>query len=188
MCRIRPIDAGGPNVCAFLDMLAVSEIGARMLAMTDDGYDVIVGSTPQHPSLMKSYADHPRQLVRLPALGIKSTAAGRYQFIERTWDGLAKSLGFAPRAMNFEPQSQDRACIELLRQIKAYPQIAGGNIEGAIRIANGTWASLPGAGFGQHENRMSDLVRIFMARFEHYRSPDFSNVQAGVESTAKAET
>ena len=87
MCRISTADAGGPNVCAFLDTLAVSELGARLLAVSDDGYNVLVGSTWSHPHLFASYADHPRTLVPLPNLGIKSSAAGRYQFLERTWDG-----------------------------------------------------------------------------------------------------
>jgi muramidase (phage lysozyme) len=186
MCRISIAAAGGPNVCAFLDMLAVAEIGARLLAVSDDGYDVIVGSTYEHPRLMRSYADHPRQLISLPKWGVKSTAAGRYQIIAPTWDGLLPTLagpGAPVRALPFSPENQDRACIQLLRECRAYAQIVGGNIEGAIALARKTWASLPGAGYGQPEHSLSDLLGVFQTRLGKYRA-DFTNVQAGVETTA----
>lgn len=183
MCRIAVADAGGPNVCAFLDMLAVSELGARLIALSDDGYNVIVGSTAAHPHLFQSYADHPRQLITLNSLGIKSTAAGRYQFLERTWDSIVSYWSRTPRSIAFDPLNQDRACIHLLRQCRAYPQIVGGNIEGAIRCARGIWASLPGAGYGQPEHSMSDLVGVFNGRLAHYCA-DFTNVQAGSDTTA----
>jgi hypothetical protein len=53
--------AGGANRCAFLDMLAVSEIGAELLAETDNGYNVLVGATPAHPLTFPSYATHPSE-------------------------------------------------------------------------------------------------------------------------------
>ena len=68
-----------PNEKAFLDMLAHSEIGEALLAVSDNGYNVIVGSTPTKPDLFTSYANHPRKLVRLGEF-LQSTAAGRYQF------------------------------------------------------------------------------------------------------------
>ena len=179
MCRIAVIDAGGPNVCAFLDTIAISELGGRLLAVSDDGYDVIVGSTYAHPHLVRDYADHPRELVPLPNLGIKSTAAGRYQFLARTWDGLVAELLLT----DFAPVSQDRACIQLLRECRAYTQIVGGNIEGAISLARRTWASLPGAGYGQPEHSMSDLLSVFQTRLGHYRA-SFYNVQSGSATTA----
>ena len=185
MTRIAVVDAGGPNVCAFLDMIAVSELGARLIALSDDGYNVLVGSTAEHPHLFQSYADHPRQLMTVNSRGLKSTAAGRYQFLERTWDGIVSEWGHAPRSIAFDPLNQDRACIHLLRQCRAYPQIVGGNIEGAIYCAKSIWASLPGAGYGQPENSMSDLLDVFTARLGHYRA-NFDNVQAGSATTAPA--
>ena len=71
---ISPQQAGGKNVCAFLDAIAFSEGTDNGRQRTNNhGYDVIVGF-----GLFTSYADHPRKLVALPSLGIKSTAAGRY--------------------------------------------------------------------------------------------------------------
>ena len=73
MARLTAAQAGGPNVLAFLDMLAWSEGTDHPRQPTkDQGYDVVVGG-----GLFEGYADHPRRLVDLPRLGIKSTAAGR---------------------------------------------------------------------------------------------------------------
>ncbi len=61
-----------PNQKAFLDMISISE---GTYGKGDNGYNVIVGGALwEH-----GYADHPRVLVDFPKLGIKSTAAGRYQ-------------------------------------------------------------------------------------------------------------
>lgn len=147
-----------PNVRAFLDMIAQSEIGAALLAASDDGYNVEVGSTPQRPILFSSYVDHPRALMVLNS-GLKSTAAGRYQFLARTWDALKSSL-FLP---DFSPLSQDGACVELLRECGALAQLNAGNIPPAVRAAAPIWASLPSAGYGQHENKMTQCLSWFSA-------------------------
>ncbi|MES9187223.1 lysozyme, partial [Cutibacterium acnes] len=73
------------NRKAVLDTLAFSEIGAPLLKVSDNGYNVLVGSTPWKPILFDSYADHPRRLIALnPTLS--STAAGRYQLLARYFD------------------------------------------------------------------------------------------------------
>lgn len=75
-------------MCAFLDMLAVSE-GTSTDPDSDDGYNVIVGG-----ALFIGYADHPRRL-ELPRLGISSTAAGRYQLLARYFDAYRKQLSLS---------------------------------------------------------------------------------------------
>lgn len=177
MARITPAQAGGANVCAFLDMLAWSEIGPALLAVSDDGYNVLVGSTAANPHLFASYIKHPHLVVTLSAT-LRSSAAGRYQFLIRTWDALAEKLNL----VDFNPIRQDRAAIELLRECKAYPQIVIGSIEAAIHCASPTWASLPGAGYGQHEQRVADLLAAFNAA-KAKLPPDFSNVQGGVKQS-----
>ena len=57
-----------PNLKAFLDMIAFSEIGPTLLAASDNGYDVLVGGT-----LFHGYADHPRVLVWLRDHGYRYT-------------------------------------------------------------------------------------------------------------------
>lgn len=170
MSRLSLQEAGGANVCAFLDVLAFSEIGIQLLAVSDDGYNVIVGSTAKVPILTSSYADHPRRLIRLNALGIKSDAAGRYQFLSTTWDPLARRLGLE----DFSPLNQDRAAIELLRECGALPHVLAGGwlaaneITAAIARAAPIWASLPGNNYGQHQNKLLALLTEFARALDVY--------------------
>lgn len=154
MPRITAAQAGGENVCAFLDLLAWSEgTDNGRQATKDDGYDVLVGG-----GLFTGYADHPRQLVALPRLGIKSTAAGRYQLLSRYWDAYRQQLKLA----DFSPLSQDRVALQQIREQRALADIQAGRIAAAIGKCRNIWASLPGAGYKQREHKLDDLL----ARFE----------------------
>lgn len=153
MPRITAAQAGGANVCAFLDLLAWSEGTDNGRQQTnDDGYDVVVGG-----GLFTGYHDHPRRLVSLPRLGIKSTAAGRYQLLSRYWDAYRKQLKLA----DFSPISQDRIAMQQIRERRALADIQAGRIEAAIGKCRNIWASLPGAGYQQHEHKVGDLLAQF---------------------------
>ncbi|WP_447896032.1 glycoside hydrolase family 24 protein [Vreelandella sp. GE22] len=155
---ITPAQAGGINVCAFLDMLAFAELHTPMLndPRTDNGYRVIVGSLPGKLNLMESYDDHPRQLVTIRK-GLSSTAAGRYQILSRFWDHYKKTLGLP----DFGPLNQDKYAIQQLREQRALALIKAGRITDAIARCANIWASLPGAGYGQHEHTVKRLVYEF---------------------------
>jgi muramidase (phage lysozyme) len=154
MPRISAAQAGGHNVLAFLDMIAWSEgTDHPRQPSNDDGYDVVVGG-----GLFLGYNDHPRRLVSLPRLGIKSTAAGRYQLLARYWDAYRKQL----KLDDFSPISQDLVAIQQIRERRALDDIKAGRIAAAIGKCRNIWASLPGAGYGQHEHKIGDLL----ARFE----------------------
>ncbi|WP_295573867.1 glycoside hydrolase family 104 protein [uncultured Stenotrophomonas sp.] len=153
MAKINTKEAGGVNVVAFLDMLAWSEGTDNGKQPTRDrGYDVIVGG-----QLFKSYADHPRVLVDLPRLKVQSTAAGRYQLLRRYYDVYKKTLGLK----DFSPLSQDLIALQQIRERRALPLIQAGKIEEAIKGVRKTWASLPGAGYGQHEHKLADLLAVY---------------------------
>lgn len=153
MARITPQQAGGVNAVAFLDMLAWSEGTDNGKQPTKDhGYDVVVGGT-----LFTGYADHPRVLVPLPKLKISSTAAGRYQLLSRYFDAYKKQLGLK----DFSPLSQDLIALQQIRERRALDLIKQGRIEVAIKAVRNIWASLPGAGYGQHERKLADLVRVY---------------------------
>ena len=79
--------------------------------------------------------------------GDVSTATGAYQFLQRTWDGLAKNYGLN----DFSPYSQDLGAIALLKDSGAIPYIQRGDYFGALNAARKIWASLPGAGYNQKE-------------------------------------
>lgn len=152
MPKISAADAGGYNVLAFLDMLAWSE-GTSTIRASDDGYNVLVGG-----ELFHDYSQHPGQLIWLPRYQIHSTAAGRYQFLKRTWDAIVRVYGFRGR---FIPEAQDLAAIKLLTECKALPAIQAGRIEDAIALAAPIWASLPGAGYGQREHALARLLEVY---------------------------
>jgi len=153
MARISATDAGGKNRTAFLDMIAVSEIGGRLLAQSDDGYNVLVGSTPARLLLFNGYADHPN----VYNAATNSTAAGRYQILNRFWKVYKQQL----RLPDFGPVSQDKYALQQLRERGALPLIDAGRFSEAVAKCKNIWASLPGAGYGQHENKIETLAQAY---------------------------
>jgi len=145
-----------PNLKAFLDMIARAEIGKELLAKSDNGYNVIVGSRPEMPILFMNYADHPRLVVEY-ARGKKSTAAGRYQILKRNYDAYKRILNLS----DFSPASQDAIAIRLIGECEAIKLIETGQIERAIANCRSRWASFPGAGQGQREHKMAALIAAY---------------------------
>lgn len=144
------------NRKAFLDLIAFSE---GTYNRGDDGYNILVGGTT-----FASYVDHPRKVITIKMKGqvIRSTAAGRYQILARYYDAYAKLLGLK----NFAPASQDAIALRMITEQKAMPSVDAGNIEEAIKRCANIWASFPGAGYGQHENKMASLLE----KFNEFRS------------------
>jgi muramidase (phage lysozyme) len=159
MARIPPFLAGGANVCAFLDMIAMSELGAALLMKSDQGYNVCCGSTPAKPLLFSSYKDHPRRLIDLPNLGIKSTAAGRYQLLARYFDDYKRLL----KLKDFSPESQDLIAIQQIRESRALDAVKAGEFAVAVKLCSHIWASLPGNNYHQHTNKLADLKAYYTA-------------------------
>lgn len=195
MSRITAQQAGGPQICAFADMLALSEMGSTLLAKSDDGYNVLVGSTVDKPVLISDYSKHPRRMVKVRYHNFKtgeveevnSSAFGRYQYIWPTWRDTSVKAGVT----DITPVSQDRVLIQTLHDVHAYDVILEGRIRDAMILCNPVWASLPGAGSGQHENKLTDLLYAYDHALSHYvvgTVPNFSNVIAGVTSTAQGVT
>lgn len=138
------------NERAFLDMLAVSE---GTFGHGDNGYNVLVGG-----DLFHDYSKHPDVLVTLNKAGLKSTAAGRYQFLKRTWDSLAAKLHLA----DFSPAAQDVAALELIAEHGAADDVRSGRFADAVAKCSKEWASLPGAGYGQRENSLNSLEAAYI--------------------------
>lgn len=151
MAIISAAQAGGPNVLAFLDMLGWSE-GTTTIKGSDDGYNVLYGG-----GLFHSYADHPRRRLTFGINGksVTSTAAGRYQLLERYWDAYRVSLRLAG---GFTPENQDRIAMQQIRERRALDDIKAGRIQQAIEKCSNIWASLPGNNYGQNPHRLDKLM------------------------------
>ena len=159
MPHVSSTSAGGlwtlpPKVRAFLDTLAFAE-------GTKEHYNYIYTFAE-----FSSYADHPRR--KICSGGLCSTAAGRYQFLTRTWDGLAADLALP----DFTPPSQEKAALELIRRQGAYTAVANSstyaNFSKAINKLNTIWASLPGSPYGQPTHSMDKLWTKYKAFLAGY--------------------
>lgn len=140
---------------AFLKTIAFSEGTDNGRQPTRDrGYDVIVGGT-----LFADYSRHPGISVDLPKLKIKSTAAGRYQILQKYAVFYMKSL----KLKDFGPASQDAIAWQLIGECGAKADVLAGRLETAVAKCASRWASLPGAGYGQHEHKMETLRNVYDA-------------------------
>ena len=144
-----------PNMRAFLDMLAWSEIGPTLLAETDNGYNVVVGSTAQHPITFSDYSHHPR----LYCKAMNSDAAGRYQFLGRYWATYKMQLGLP----DFGHDSQDKWAIQLIGECHARDDVDTGHVSVAIPKCASRWASLPGNSYGQPQHSADGLIAAYVA-------------------------
>lgn len=161
MARFSESLAGGRNPLAFLDMLAWSELGADYLKNSDDGYNVIVTGIDGKLELFTDYASHPfaggRKSKVINSKGLTSNAAGRYQQMLKDWPHYRDQL----KLPDFSPISQDLLALQHIRECRALPDVVAGRIETAIAKCRNIWASLPGAGYGQREHRLEDLLKQY---------------------------
>lgn len=151
------------NLQAFLDTLAWSEGTSTSPATKCGGYDVIVTGVDGKPEIFADFSDHPfnkgRPSKQINSKGLTSNASGRYQFMLKDWAHYKAQLGLP----DFGPESQDKWAIQLIKERKALPDIEAGNIESAVNKCRNIWASLPGAGYGQREHSMEELIARYKA-------------------------
>lgn len=145
------------QMTAFLGMLGVSEGTSTSKYTKNNGYDVIVNGIGGEPKIFTDYSKHPNVLVTVNNKGLKSTAAGRYQILYKFAEAYKKQLGLK----GFWPEDQDKIAIQMIKECNAIDDIEAGRIEIAINKCRSRWASLPGAGYGQYEHKMSTLVSVF---------------------------
>lgn len=124
-----------PYVRAALDMIAAAEGTADR---ANGGYNTLFGNNRS----FSSYDTHPNNATQFQDLRGQrqnSTAAGRYQIIKPTFDGLAKRLGKS----DFSPATQDEMAILLMLEKGALDPILAGDITTGINKLGTVWASLP---------------------------------------------
>ena len=162
-----------PEVRAFLDVLAHGEGTAyhAQAKSADDQYRITFCGDGAHikASKLTSFKDHPRERCCNPVGEriICATAAGRYMFLERTWDWVMKKL-LLP---DFSPASQDLAALYLLDVSGALDElIVRDNVPKAIAKASRFWAPMPGNGYNQPQTKIKELLRVYTARLTFYQS------------------
>jgi muramidase (phage lysozyme) len=143
------------NRAAFLEMVAQSEVGAALMAETDNGYNVLVGATAANPLTFGDYSTHPDILNS----ALDSTAAGRYQINHPTWITLGNQTGLT----DFSPATQDTMALQLAANKGALADIDAGNLQAACIKCGPVWASLGFNSYGQHTNGMASLTAWFQA-------------------------
>lgn len=150
-----------PNVRAFLHAIRLGE------GTSDEaGYLRIVGG-----DMASHYIDHPRAMRYIKRYKVWSSAAGAYQIIGKTWDGLVKQYGF----QDFSPQCQDEAAVALIAEKRALRHVKNGDIAKAIALLGGVWASLPSSTDGQ----LTEPIQAVLAEYEKYGGT--LNASAGMQ-------
>ena len=153
-----------PNVAAFLAVIDLGEHGPN--ADSPDRYRTMYGGVT-----FDDYADHPRR--PQTAAGITSTAAGRGQFLSKTWDGLVRLWGFE----DFSPPCQNEAMVALIAGRRALDDVKAGRFEEAIAKCAREWASLPGSPYGQPTLTMERARARYLERGGYLSAapiPDFN--------------
>lgn len=90
-----------PEIAAFLNTISEAEGTA-----SSKGYNMIVGlGKAGAPAYFSDFSKHPN-IIGLRTSKGPSTAAGRYQIVNRTWRGLVAKY---PELKDFSPDSQDKA-------------------------------------------------------------------------------
>lgn len=151
------------NRKAFLDMLAVSEGTSTSKFTKCDGYDVIVIGTDGVHELITDFSTHPfanglRPSKVFNSKGETSSASGRYQFMKKDWNHYRDMLNLP----DFGAESQDIWALQLIKECRALPAIDAGRFDEAVYLCRKIWASLPGAGYGQHENGIEKLRAAYV--------------------------
>ncbi|MBC9798192.1 PAAR-like protein [Sinomicrobium weinanense] len=151
------------KVRAFLRMLRIGE------GTSDEGgYTRIVGGS--------SFKDHGKDMSTHPDVYISkhdSTAAGAYQITRTNWNSNPlkfwrttdeKWLAYKRKhnLESFSKKAQDAyGAFLVISKKKAINEIKNGHIKEAINKCANEWASLPGAGYGQREEKLTTLLNEY---------------------------
>lgn len=141
-----------PRVRAMLDTIAYAEgtkgngdyrrvVYGRVIGPANSNLPYDRSLVGKRNVLASSLDRHPNLMVQV-APGLRSSAAGRYQFLNTTWRGL--------NMPDFSPRSQDLAAIKLMQRRGMIEPLLRGDFAGAIHKGAPEWASLPVPGGGSY--------------------------------------
>ena len=137
-----------PQVRAALDTIAWAEGGRSYQTLYGGG----TFSGNQHPNRA------------ITAGGYTSTAAGRYQFLYRTWAGIQRALGLP----DFSPAHQDIGAVYLIWERGQLNKLLTGDFEGMMRGLGCLWAALPYSTCGQRRRGLAETMNYYNSALRVY--------------------
>jgi len=162
------MEGGDPYIRALMRTISAAE------SNTSEPYGILYGG-----DIIPELSRHPDicvEIVAGPNQGNCTTAAGRYQFLTKTWKEKAAQYHPDPPAWfevwgeySFDPESQDLVVYHWLRDTAAWgydipAALREGRLDDVLRRLSGTWTSL---GYGIESNSMtSRLPRIYQNLLE----------------------
>ena len=149
------MEGGDPYIRALMRTISASEANDRQ------PYTIIYGG--DHVSDLSRHPNRCVPIVAGPNIRNCTTAAGRYQMLNTTWDQNSKRYHPAPsgfmlwKSYSFEPKFQDAVVYAWLSDRQAWgvdisALLRQGKLNQVLRLLSGTWTSL---GYGIENNSMS---------------------------------
>lgn len=140
------------NVRRYLNVISKSEGTAGYM---NNGYNTMFGGDQ-----FSDMNDHPRVLkefTQTDGKKNKTTAAGRYQFTQTSWDEAAAALGLT----DFSARSQDMAALYLIQRAGQLENVVSGNFSSATAGLGGVWASLPSSTYAQPKHSYDAMENFY---------------------------
>ena len=155
---------GDPYIRALMRTITASE------ANDSEPYTLLYGG-----ERVWNLSRHPNRCVPIvagPNVGNCTTAAGRYQFLNTTWDKMSQRYHPRPSGFlfwkfySFEPEYQDEVVYRWLSDKDAWgvdisKQLQKGRLSDVLRRLSGTWTSL---GYGIETNSMTGYLPTIYRR------------------------
>ncbi|BEM47782.1 hypothetical protein SME17J_12760 [Serratia marcescens] len=140
------------NLQKYLNVIALSEGTAGYM---NNGYNTMFGGDQfsdmsDHPRILKEFTDKNGKRD-------KTSAAGRYQFTQTSWDEAANALNLK----DFSPQSQDMAALYLIQRAGQLDNVLNGNFAEATAGLGGVWASLPSSTYAQPKHSYEAMENFY---------------------------
>ena len=158
---------GNPNVRKMLDLISYTE-GTQA-----NGYYTTFGGGRQ--SSLATHENRRKSFKQTDGKSNVSSAAGRYQFLKGTWDGLAKQYGLK----DFGERSQDIGALALIAQNGQLERVVAGDIKGAAANLGSVWASFPSSTYKQGKKSWDAVDRFLSGSTPAYQEvPQIETPQA----------
>ena len=129
----------------------------------DKGYQIMYGG-----GQFQDLSRHPERVI---VKRYSSAAAGAYQFLPKTWKGVAKEL----RLASFEPRNQDQAALHLVERRGALNEIdQQGLTKDAMAKLAPEWASFPTkagrSAYGQPVKSHQELASFYSSNLRELKN------------------